>query len=455
MTARRRVRWRVVPKSLRARVTVLAALAVLGLLAVASVGLVLAQRGALVQALDESLDRQADAVARQLRDGGALRARDLPSDDVVVEVLGPDGSLLAASDSPDGRLPRNDRDLEEGGATTVELADGEAGRLLAKDVEGGTVLVAGSLDDVRDAMAALSGTLVVAVPLTGVVLAGVVWWAVGRALRPVEGIRARVEEISGNRLNVRVPEPASDDEIARLARTMNAMLDRLQRSAEQQRRFVADASHELRSPLTRMRTELEVDTAHPGSADAAATAASVLAETVTLQGLVDDLLLLARADAGVRDPVQQVPVDLDDVVQPLAARARATGAVAIDTRGVRPVQVPGNAGQLGRAVANLVDNAVRHARSRVTVTLAENGDGEAVLAVADDGPGIPAPDHDRVFERFTRLDDARTAGSGGAGLGLAIARDIAERHGGTLTLDSDATGARFVLRLPVARAAKR
>jgi signal transduction histidine kinase len=196
-----------------------------------------------------------------------------------------------------------------------------------------------------------------------------------------------------------------------------------------------------------MRAELEVDRAHPGSADLAATSASVLDETVGLQRLVDDLLLLARGDAGVLADVWAGPVDLDGVVERLVADRR-NDQLRVDTRGVTPVQVPGDEAQLGRAVGNLLDNAVRHARRAVTVTLAER-DGDAVLTVADDGPGVPADERERVFQRFTRLDDARSA-DGGAGLGLAIARDIAERHGGTLTLDDDPTrGARFVLRLPV------
>jgi signal transduction histidine kinase len=225
------------------------------------------------------------------------------------------------------------------------------------------------------------------------------------------------------------------------------MLDRLAGSAEQQRRFVADAAHELRSPLTRVRAELEVDAAHPESADLPATHASVLRETIALQQLVDDLLLLARGDAGALDVARAGPVDLDDVVEQQAA-VRRTGNRRIDTRGVAPVQVPGDGAQLARAVGNLLDNAVRHARGTVTVTL-DGDDDSAVLTVADDGPGIPPDARDVVFARFTRLDDARSSRDGGAGLGLAIARDIAERHGGTRAFVADGTpGARFVLRLP-------
>ena len=428
------------PRSLRVRVTVVASLAVLVVLAVASVGLVVAQREALVDALDETLDQRADEITALLRAGRPPAARHLAPEDVVVQLVEPDGTVLVSSPDLTGDLPR-----DAGSPSTVALPDtGEPARLVTAEADGTTVLVAGSLEDVRESTTALAGSLLLAVPLSTAVLAGVVWWAVGRALRPVEAIRSRVEQISAADVDQRVPEPTAPNEIARLARTMNAMLGRLQRSAERQRRFVADAAHELRSPLARMRAELEVDRAHPDSADPAATRASVLDEAVTLQRLVDDLLLLARGDAGALD-VRAGPVDLDDVVARQVAEHR--GGLPIDTRQVRPVQVRGDETQLRRAVANLLGNAVRHARSTVTVTLTED-DGRAVLTVADDGPGIPAEERDRVFERFTRLDDARSA-DGGAGLGLAIARDIAERHGGGLALITSAPdGARFVFTLP-------
>jgi HAMP domain-containing protein len=197
---------RFVPATLRARVTAVAALAVLAVLSAASLGLVLAQRAALLETVDEHLDQEADAVERDLQAGEPVRAGDLPSEDVLVEVVAPDGGRLAASEGLVEALPRGQA---SGGVTTVDLSGGAAARLLERDVEGTTVLVAGSLDDLRDSTAALAGTLLIAVPVTGAVLAGVVWWAVGRALRPVEDIRARVDSISASRLDRRVPEPDS------------------------------------------------------------------------------------------------------------------------------------------------------------------------------------------------------------------------------------------------------
>ena len=421
--------------SIRARVTALAALAVLVVLAVAGVGLVLAQRAALTEALDETVEATADALADRVREGAPLASWVPAADDVGVRVVDPDASVLLAE---------------------PELPAGP-GRTATRDVDGTVVTVGASTEDVAESTAALGWSLLVAVPVAAAVLALVVWWSVGRALRPVEAIRAEVEAITADRLHRRVSEPSSADEVARLARTMNRMLTRLDAAAEQQRRFVADASHELRSPLARVRTELEVDAAHPATADLAATARSVHTEVVGLQRLVDDLLLLARSDAAAADGVARGSlVDLDEVVTAAVRGARLPvggRAVAVDVPALAPLQVRGDAGQLRRAVGNLVDNAVRHAERAVTVTLTAAHDGAGTLAevvVADDGPGVPADRAAEVFHRFTRLDDARRAGDGGVGLGLAISRDVAERHGGTLVLDPCGPGARFVLRLPAA-----
>lgn len=230
------------------------------------------------------------------------------------------------------------------------------------------------------------------------------------------------------------------------ARTMNQMLDRIATAAERQRRFVADASHELRTPLTRIRTEVEVDLTHPDRADPVATNQTVLAETARLQQLIDDLLHLARSDAGV-GPRTHAPLDLDDVVLAEVSRQRSETSATIDSTHVSAAHLVGDADQLARLVQNLLANAVRHARGVVTVSLTEGVDG-IELAVADDGPGVPKADRERVFERFARVDESRGE-VGGTGLGLAIVRDITERHGGDARYDPQGpTGARFVVRLP-------
>ena len=226
------------------------------------------------------------------------------------------------------------------------------------------------------------------------------------------------------------------------------MLDRVEVAVRRQQTFVADASHELRSPLTRIRSEIEVDLAHPDRADLAATHRSVLEETTALERLVADLLHLARSDATAGE-LRREAVDLDDIVLSEVRRLRASGGLDVDAGGVTAAQIHGDRDQLARLVRNLLDNAARHASRTVTISLAEHG-GDAVLVVDDDGPGIPLDHHDRVFERFTRLDDARTQSSGGTGLGLAICRDIVRRHGGTVAIDPDhAPGARFVVSIPL------
>ncbi|MFC3455139.1 sensor histidine kinase [Amycolatopsis speibonae] len=284
------------------------------------------------------------------------------------------------------------------------------------------------------------------VPLAVLITALAAWLAAGRALRPVEAIRRELAEVSGSRLDRRVPVPPSRDEIARLATTTNATLDRLQQAYDQQERFVADASHELRSPLANLRTGLEVALTHADRADWPAVARQSLLDVQRLQRITADLLQLAVDPAEV--PAPEGVVDLADVVgEQVAERALESGpAVVSDVDG--PVPVSGEPVQLERLLRNLLDNAVRHARSTVTVRLRREA-GEAVLEVLDDGPGIPVADRERVFDRFARLDDARARDAGGTGLGLTLARDIAVRHGGSLRVADGDPGARLIARLPL------
>jgi signal transduction histidine kinase len=242
----------------------------------------------------------------------------------------------------------------------------------------------------------------------------------------------------------RVPEPPTDDEIGRLARTMNAMLGRLQGAALRQRQFVSDASHELRSPVAAIRTDVEVALREGPAADWPAVGRAVLAEEDRLERLLSDLLVLAAGEEG--GPVGAAPVDLAALATAEAARARRVPVeVAAPATAARAA---GSPDALRRALSHLVDNAARHARSRVVVTVAPGR-----LVVDDDGPGIADDDRERVFERFTRLDDARARDQGGAGLGLAVVRSIAARHGGTARVDaSPLGGARLVVELPPAGA---
>ena len=443
-----------VPATVRFRVTALATLLTLATLAVTAAALLTVQQRLLTQSLDRVLDQRIESLSRAVVDGKVPPTLPSAADDDVSQVVSA-GRVVAASRNITagpaiaGRI---------GPARTVYLSVDDAPfRLLSRVVQGAggpwTVHVAASLDVVDDSVTVLRRSLSIAVPAVAAVLAALVWGLVGRTLRPVEAIRAQVAGLSGADLARRVPEPGSRDEIDRLARTMNSMLERVEDASLRQQRFTADASHELRSPLTRIRAEVEVDLLQPDGADLRATHRSVLEEVIGLQRLVGDLLYLARYDAATPSS-PYAPVDLDDLVFQATAGCRLLGGCVVDTAGVQAVQVLGDPAQLLRAITNLTDNAVRHARHSVRLTLVEDR-GCVVLTVEDDGPGIPAADRERVFDRFVRLSDARDDATGGTGLGLAITRGIVERHGGTVRVDGAApvaggepVGARFVLSLP-------
>lgn len=286
----------------------------------------------------------------------------------------------------------------------------------------------------------LWAVLLPGIPALLLLVAVLTWAAVGRALRPVAAIRRELADITATDLHRRVPVPDVADEIAALATTTNATLDRLEQAVGRHQRFVADAAHELRSPLAVLRTRLEIE---PVPTDRLR--GEALADVERIQRLSADLLLLARLDAG--EPPEAVDVDLSQVVAEEAAQRRARSEVSVLLRIDDGVVVRGSAAQLRRLVANLVDNAVRHAGSSVDVQLTATGRA-AVLDIVDDGPGIPTEQREAVFDRFTRLDEARTRDSGGSGLGLAIVRDIAVRHGGTVEVVGGPPGAHLRLRLP-------
>ncbi|HSE10820.1 MAG TPA: HAMP domain-containing sensor histidine kinase [Nocardioidaceae bacterium] len=316
-----------------------------------------------------------------------------------------------------------------------------------------TVFVAVTTEDVDEVVGSAIARGSMAVVLLVVPLSLLLWVAMGRTLAPVRAIRARADAITAADLTERVPEPARMDEIGRLARTINGMLARLDASAAEQRRFLADAAHELRSPVASLRAQLEtMQQSGSGSPADDATVRDLLEETLRMQTLVDQLLLLARSDAGRMSRGREW-VDLDDTVASVVRSRRLDGSrldVRVDTRAVDPVQVVGDPMLLAQVVRNLLDNALRHATSEVRVSLSED-DGSAVLVVDDDGPGVPQESRTEVFRRFTRLDEARHRDSGGVGLGLAIVADVVRVHGGDVTVtDSPTGGARFTVRLPTA-----
>ncbi|TWF77829.1 signal transduction histidine kinase [Pseudonocardia hierapolitana] len=308
------------------------------------------------------------------------------------------------------------------------------------------LLYAAPLTAVEAATRTLLFYLLWGVPLLIVVTGVTTYLFSGRALRPVEAMRGQVAAMTEKDLGQRVPVPPARDEVGRLAETMNAMLARLEDAQGVQRRFVADASHELRSPLATIATGLEL--MQNGTVDGS-TVTALRGEAARLNNLVEGLILLARADERGLQPRRE-EVDLDEVAE-LERGRPADGVVVAEVRAV-PVRVIGDRGQLARVVRNLVDNARRHARSRVLVTVGRDGD-TAVLEVSDDGAGVPESDRARVFERFVRLDDARARTDGGSGLGLAIVAEVVAAHGGTVEVtDGPDGGALFRVRIPAAAA---
>ena len=420
-------------------------------------GLVTIQRRVLTETLEEAMTARVDELEPSIANGELPPLTNLGEDDTVAQIVSVDGDVLASSPLIDGLPPIGNpitAGQTIGNGEPLPGIDGDV-RLLSRIVErrDGDVIVylAASTDDISDSVTTLITSLSIAVPLVAGVLAALIWFVVGRTLRPVEQIRAEVAAIGGSELHRRVPVPAGDDEIVRLARTMNDMLERVEEASRRQRRFVADASHELRSPLTRMRTELEVDLAHPDGADPTATLDSVLEEVVGLQRLADDLLLLARNTALATPAAhRQGLVDLATIADRVGQRIVVRDDVQVEVRHDGAAPVLGNATELARAIGNLTDNATRHARSVARIVVS-SAPGAVTVAVEDDGPGIPTGEHERIFERFARLDEGRSATEGGTGLGLAIARELIEHHGGSLTVDTAyRSGARFVINLPAA-----
>ena len=283
------------------------------------------------------------------------------------------------------------------------------------------------------------------IPVAVLLVFAVAWFAVRGALRPVDAIRREVAEINASDLERRVPVPSTRDEIGALAATMNEMLDRVGQSVRRQQSFVADASHELRTPLASMRNQLEVLLTYPDDIDSRTTCTNVILDIERMEELVTALLLLARLDNQPSGSDERV--DLAQLVTGCVADRPASESLTITVDAVEPVRVRGDGSRLKQVVHNLLDNAERHAGSRVSVSV-RAARGQAELIVADDGPGIPVADRERVFERFVRLDEGRGRDAGGVGLGLAIVADVAHAHQGDVEVLTG-TGAVFVVHLPL------
>lgn len=405
--------------TLRSRLTLLATAVVLAVLVLSGFGLVQVQQRVLLQGVDEALAQRADNLRTALAHDRGDRVLPAEGDreDSFLQLIDASGAVTTSSANARA-VPAVSPPLRSGARpvhriVSVPQLSTHDYRVLVRltPTPGGpqTLVVAKNVDDVADSVRLLEQSLAVAVPAVVALLAALVWWLTGRVLRPVS------------------------------------------QAGERQRQFVADAAHELRGPLTRIRSAVEVAIEHPASAPPHEIYAEVLADSSELQRLLDDLLFLARHDEVRTSAAVTEPVDLDDVVLEEVSRVRARNRIGVDISKVGPARVSGEAPQLARLVRNLLDNAERHAVREVHVELGERGP-YSELVVDDDGPGIAAEHREAVFGRFVRLDPARSPESGGAGLGLAIVAGIVRRHGGTVTIGASARGgARVTVRLPAPR----
>jgi signal transduction histidine kinase len=470
-------RWRL-RASVRVRTTLAAVLVTIAAVGVAGWFLLGSLENRQLDQVRDDMRAELDQVVGRLQAGAD--PQDAVADAHFVQVYDADGHPVGTppgrqtnESSPPGEPrpgePGGPEDPDEKGTWGAVMTDG--GEVLAGvpetisrtvETDAGPLTVSatapvGQLAQVQRSVDALRGALAVGLPVLVVVVAASAWVLVGRALRPVEAIRAEVDEITGSTMHRRVPEPPTGDEIGRLARTMNAMLVRLDVTATRQRQFVSDASHELRSPVAAIRTVLEVARRKGDAADWPAVADTALAEESRLEALLDDLLLLALQDEnGSTAGAGWEPVDLTTLTMAEARRPRPLPVeVTHHANGAGPLVVAGDADHLTRVVGNLLDNATRHAASTVRVAIARDAT-TVRLTVDDDGPGIPPDDRERVFERFTRLDDSRARHAGGTGLGLAVVRTIVTRHHGQVRAEaSPLGGARLTLDLPAAPAPRR
>jgi signal transduction histidine kinase len=425
---------------IRLRLTLPFALAMALVLAGLGAFLYVRVASTLLAAVDQDLRGQtAELIARAGDEQRPLLDRDATNGPSLAELVGPDGRVERAS--PAGLAALVDARVREevagGGAVrlTVDTPPGVRGdarwRLRAVRAPGGGVLVAGrSLGSREESLDRLGHELVLAAPaaLLLATLAG--YLLAGAALRPVEAMRRQAEAIGASTPGRRLPVPPAQDELSRLARTLNDMLGRLEAALQHERRFVSDASHELRTPLALLRTELELALRRTRSRDELEEAVrSAAEETERLSKLAEDLLLIARYDQG-SVPLRREPVSahelLDAVARRFSARAGALGrAVEVEPD---DATLDADPARVEQALGNLVDNALVHGGGAVTLFARPFPD-RVELHVADEGAGFPAGFAERAFERFSSADEARSRG--GAGLGLAIVRSVAAAHGGT------------------------
>jgi signal transduction histidine kinase len=487
--------WR--RRGLRARVTLIAALGLLVALVAGDLLLLNTLRVSLTRSVDDTARSGATEVAALINADRLPDPVPVAAGTITIQVLGPSGRIINVSADADRLVPMVPP------AQAAALADSDSAilvhgapfdmpsllRVAVVRADGGDLVIAAiPYSSAADSLQVVAHGLIFGTPVLFIVFVGATWLAVGSTLRPIDRIRRGAARVTGTGVPADLPVPEARDEVRSLALTLNDMLSRLSSAQQRQRSLVSDTAHELRSPIASIRTQLEVALDHPAGQDWASTARDVLADTLRLSRLTEDLLLLARLDeqadhgdmgrsgepldvgelawavvaryADSPVPVTVAPRETDGITQAEGAHGTADAAVDADLVGCDPLQaaarwpVRGNRDRLDRMLVNLIDNASRYAKSSVTVSVGQSGSW-VELAVTDDGPGIPESDRERAFDRFARLDDARTRcdDDAGAGLGLAIVRATAQSHAGTAHLESapdSASGLRAVVRLPVA-----
>jgi signal transduction histidine kinase len=464
--------WR--RRGLRARVTLIAALGLLVALIAGDLLLLNALRDSLTRSVDDTARSGATEVAALINADRLPDPVPVAAGTITIQVLGSSGRIVDVSPDADRLVPI------VAPPQAAALANGDTAilvhgapfdlpsllRVAVVPAAGGELVIAAvPYSSAADSLAVVAHALIFGTPVLFIVFAGAIWLAVGSTLRPIDLLRRGAARVTGAGVLADLPVPEARDEVRLLALTLNDMLSRLAAAQLRQRSLVSDTAHELRSPIASILTQLEVAIDHPSGDDWASTARDVHADVLRLARLAEDLLLLARLDeqADLGDAGRQGKlIDIGSLACAVVARygdARVPVTVVPPERGgpqaAEVTEVAGNRDRLDRMLVNLVDNAVRYAKSSVAVSVIQSGEwGE--LTVSDDGPGIDEADRERAFDRFARLDDARSRcgdDAGGAGLGLAIVRATAQAHGGTAHLEANPapeSGLRAVVRLPTA-----
>ena len=444
-----RAEWR---SSVRSRATIGASL----VLAVALVVGALAAAGLLRRALSSDarslLVDRVDEVQTQIADGLLTRVLPATGREVgQVQVVDAAGQVVAVTIGLADTTRLDVIAAPAVGHDSTATVDGNAiggvpgqeYRVVARTVESGdgqlTIYAVTSLDAAHRAERYLRNALLIGLPLQVALAAWLISRVVARALAPVDSMRAEVDRIEAADLSGRVQASSSDDEIAKLGLTLNRMLDRLEEAAGRQQLFAAAASHELRSPLSTIRTELEVGLTYPDRAEWSKVAEDSLIEVARLEELTRDLRMLTRSRS--MQASAAVPIDLPALVAAEVALRRPDRGVAYHTH-LMSAEIAADPDAVVRVLRNLLDNSERHAAANIGVIVTQETDG-VTLTVANDGPAVPPGDLERIFEPFMRLDEARSLDIGGSGLGLAIVRSIMSALGGSIIAAPVDTGAEF------------